>query len=211
MDARLFLVLAAALVLALVGVPLIAGGRFASDSSPVASQSPVPAATPSPSPSPFVASPPVPVPSLRPSLPPSPTGSRAFVAGEYTYGVSELRRDTVAAHFEGGRPAGEWSRTVPAIGQGETFAGSVTCLEISGSDAWMAGPITAATDGSTGGAVMAYFHDGGPDGGDDAVVLWQSTTGQTLTTMTTWCESRFIPAGPFPLLSGDIVVQDGTP
>jgi hypothetical protein len=24
-----------------------------------------------------------------------------------------------------------------------------------------------------------------------------------------WCQTRFIPGGPFPLTSGDIVVQDG--
>jgi hypothetical protein len=205
-DARLVLVLAAALVLAAIGVPLIAGGRLAPEPPPVTTQSPVPAATPSPPPSASEVAPSV----VVPSLPPSPTGSEAFVAGAYTYGVSEVRRDTVAAHVDGG-PVGEWSRTVPATGAGETFAGSVTCLEISGSEAWMAGPVTMATDGTTGGAMMAYFHDGGPDGEDDAVVLWQSTAGQTLTTMTTWCENHFIPAGPFPLISGDVVVRDGSP
>jgi hypothetical protein len=29
--------------------------------------------------------------------------------------------------------------------------------------------------------------------------------------MTGWCETRFIPAGPFPLTSGDVVVEDGQP
>jgi hypothetical protein len=24
-----------------------------------------------------------------------------------------------------------------------------------------------------------------------------------------WCQNQFIPGGPFPLTSGDIVVQDG--
>jgi len=56
---------------------------------------------------------------------------------------------------------------------------------------------------------MIYVHDGGRNGRNDAVTLWLSNAGETLTTMTEWCERRFTPVGPFPLTSGDVVVHDG--
>ncbi len=204
-DARLVLALAAALALAMIGVPMLVGGRLVQQPPPpVPSESPV-AERPSPSPSPSAI-----VPSPVPSQQASPSGPQAFVAGAYTYGPNESRRDTLAAHFENG-PVGEWSRRVPATGEGDTYAGTVTCLEIEGSDAWLAGPVTVASDGSTGGAVLIHVHDGGPNGEGDAVILWMGTEGQTLATMTSWCENHFIPGGPFPLTSGDVVVQDDRP
>jgi hypothetical protein len=72
----------------------------------------------------------------------------------------------------------------------------------------MAGPATTATDGTSDRAAMLYVHDGGADGGGDLVVLWLSTPGQTITTMVQWCERRHIPAGPYPLTSGDVTVTD---
>ena len=38
-------------------------------------------------------------------------------------------------------------------------------------------------------------------------VLWMNDPGQTLDTMEGWCIDRFIPAGPFPLDDGDVVVE----
>ena len=58
---------------------------------------------------------------------------------------------------------------------------------------------------------MVYVHDGGADGDGDLVVLWLSTPGQTITTMEQWCERRRIPAGPYPLTSGDVTVTDAGP
>lgn len=200
-DPRLVLVIAAALALAAIAGPVIIGSApgprpLPSPTTGETSVVPSPSATGSGA-SPSAAS-------------PSATPSGAFVVGAYVYGDSPPRRDTIAARLDGG-PRGEWSRRMPATGDGNSFAGPITCLEISGSDAWLAGPTTTATDGSSGGAVMIHVHDGGPAGNGDTVVMWQSTAGQTLTTMTEWCEQRFIPAGPFPLSSGDVVVEDGLP
>ena len=209
LDPRIVLGLAAALALGAIGVPLLMGGSLRSAPSPsVAPSSTLAPATPSRSPDVALASPSAVTPSPSPSPSPSPAGP--LVVGSYIYGTTPPRRDTIAAHFEGG-PVGEWSRRIPAVGEGTFFAGPVTCLVISGSDAWLAGPATTATDGSTNGAVMIHVHDGGPDGREDAVLMWQTTPGQTITTMTEWCENRFIPADPYPLTSGDVVVQDGPP
>ena len=133
------------------------------------------------------------------------------MVGNYVYGTTPPRRDTLAAHFEEGRTVGEWSRRSPATGDNsDFFAGPVTCLVISGSDAWLAGPATTATDGET---VAAFIHvtDGGPDGEGDTAFLWQAKGGQTLVTMTEWCETRFIPADGLPLTTGDVLIRDGQP
>ena len=208
-DWRILLALAATLLLATIAVPLIAGGRLAASPSPPAvatSASPTPA--PSVAPSPSTAST-LPSPSTA-SIPPSASpGPARFVAGAYTYGEPGTRRDAVSAHFDQGEPAGEWSRTIPATSAGDSYGGPITCLVISGSDAWLAGPATTATDGSTDRAAFLHLHDGGPNGRGDEAILWLSNRGETLTTMQGWCQNRFVPGGPFPLTSGDIVVQDG--
>jgi hypothetical protein len=207
-DWRILLAVAATLLLATIAVPLIAGGRLEASPSPpavatTASQTPSASVMPSPStasalPSPSAAS-------IPPSASPEPA---RFVAGAYTYGEPGARRDAVSAHFEGD-PVGEWSRTIPATPAGDSYGGPITCLVISGSDAWLAGPATTATDGSKNRAAYLHLHDGGPDGRGDQAILWLSNRGETLTTMEGWCQTRFIPGGPFPLTSGDIVVQDG--
>jgi hypothetical protein len=130
------------------------------------------------------------------------------VLGNYVYGTAPPRRDTLAARFEGGRPVGEWSRRIPATGDSsDFFGGPVTCLEISGSDAWLAGPATTATDETTN-AVFIHVTDGGPDGEGDTAFMWQTTGGQTIVTMTEWCERRFIPADGLPLTTGDLLISD---
>ena len=114
----------------------------------------------------------------------------------------------MAAQFEAGKPAGEWSRISPADGSGNTYAGTITCLVIEGSTAWMAGPTTTATDGTK--AALIVVHDGGPDGEGDTALMWLTRAGQTLTTVTNWCVNQFTPAGPpLPLTDGDIDIEDG--
>ena len=128
--------------------------------------------------------------------------------GNYVYGTAPPRRDTLAAHFEGGGPVGEWSRRTPATGDADLFGGPVSCLVIAGSDAWLAGPATTSTDPSV---VAAFIHvtDGGPDGEGDTAFMWLARGGQTIVTMTDWCETRFIPADGLPLTTGDVLVHDG--
>ncbi len=210
-DPRLVLGLAAALAVAAIGVPLLAGGRLVGDLPPpvtppsaaVTSPSTPPASAPSP-PSPSVTSPSAVVPAVSPT----PTASAPFVVGNYVYGTPP-RRDTLAAHFDQGQVVGEWSRRRPATGGGTFYGGPVTCLVVSGSDAWLAGPATTATDGTEDLAAFYHVTDGGPDGKGDTAFLWLTTLGQTIVTMTDWCERRFIPADGLPLTTGDVVVQDG--
>jgi hypothetical protein len=190
-DPRLLLGLAAALTLIVIGVPLLVGSSVPTVPSPSVSPSFSPA---SPS-------------AVAPTPSPSASGSGRFVVGNYVYGTNPPRRDTLAAHFEG-TVVGEWSRRSPATGDGTFLGGPVTCLVISGSDAWLAGPATTATDGRKDLAVFIHVHDGGSEGKGDTAFMWQTTAGQSLVTMTEWCEKRFIPADGLPLTTGDIVVQD---
>ena len=126
------------------------------------------------------------------------------VSGAYTYvkTTGEKRVNSVAVR--GTDPLeGTWSRENPV--NHRSFGGPVTCLVIDGADAWMAGPVTIASDGSKGLAAMLYVHDGGSKG--DRAETWISDPGQTLKTMETWCRNRFIPDGPFRVESGDIVIE----
>lgn len=208
-DWRPILGLAAALLIAGIGVPLLAGGppaELPSQTPALASIGPSPSLARS---SPLASA--SPLPSESPPTPasgsPAP-GDGPYVAGAYVYGTGVPRRDTIAAHFEV-TPVGEWSRTLPATGEGHFFGGPVTCLVIEGNEAWLAGRATTATDGTKNGAAFIHVIDGGPDGAGDLAFLVQSTRGQTLTTMEEWCLRKFVPADPYPLTSGDIVVDDG--
>ena len=212
-DLRLVLGLAAVLLLGALGASFIAGGRAESTPPPsmraaLPTLAPTPSSVPSLSvPSPSPASPRLsPTPS-EPTLSPSPSGSVAFVAAAYTYGQRPPRKDTVAARFEDGEPMGEWSRIMPADGSGDTWGGPITCLVISGSDAWLAGPATTS-NGITE-AAMIHVHDGGPGGENDSALIWLAPRGQTITTVTNWCLNKFEPAELSPLTDGDVEVHDG--
>lgn len=203
---RIALLLAAALAIGVIGVPLIGSGsrdRAASE-IPSASIAVVgPSATPSPS---------VPVsPSPDPSAPPSaalvPPGTGPSVNANYTYFD---RIDSVAARLEDGKPAGEWWRQTKVGGTTQSYGGPITCLVIDGADAWLAGPATTATDGRSDLAILFRLHDGGPDGDGDSARGYLSNPGQTLTTMRTWCETRYTPAALTPLTSGDVSVEGGS-
>ena len=201
-DTRLVLGLAAVLLLGVLTVPFFAGGRTEA-TPPPSTRAELPSLDPTLSPAPSL---PEPSPS-EPIVSPSPPDSGAFVAGSYVYGTRPPRRDTVAAQFEAGEPVGEWSRVSPADGSGNTYAGTITCLVIEGSTAWMAGPTTTATDGTE--AALIVVHDGGPDGEDDTALMWLTRAGQTLATVTNWCVNKFTPAGPpLPLTEGDVEVHD---
>jgi hypothetical protein len=212
-DSRLVLGLAAVLVIGLLGVPFLVGARIEATPAPstrAALPSVPPTALPTPSlpePSPTL---PSPVVSLSPSQPvesPSSSELGAYVAGSYVYGTRPPRRDTVAAQFVGGEPVGEWSRISPADGSGNTYSGTLTCLVIEGSTAWMAGPTTTATDGTE--AALIVVHDGGRNGKDDTALMWLTRAGQTITTVENWCVNQFTPAGPpLPLTEGDVEVHD---
>ena len=204
-DRRVIIALAATLLLASIGIPLLAGGRRSEATSqppatqPVAQVSPLNSESPSPVGSQS--------PSSSASASPSP-GNGPFVTGAYVYGEGVPRRDTVAAHFEGA-PVGEWSRMIPATGVGNSYGGPITCLVIDGKDAWIAGRATTATDGTKNRSVFIHVYDGGRGGTADRAFLVLNTQGQTLATMEEWCRRKFVPADPYPLTSGEIVVDDG--
>lgn len=93
---------------------------------------------------------------------------------------------------------------------GKSLGGPLTCVVVDGGDAWMAGPATIATDGSTGLAAFLFVHDSGLPGGEgDTAITWITDPGQTLATMEGWCRTRYVPAEPYPLDDGDIVVDAG--
>ena len=140
---------------------------------------------------------------------PSPSEAAAFVAAAYTYGQRPPRKDTVVARLEDGEPVGEWSRIMPADGSGDTWGGPITCLVFDGSDAWLAGPATTATNGRKDGAAMIHLHDGGPGGENNSALIWLAPRGQTITTVTNWCMTKFEPADLSPLTDGDVEIHDG--
>ena len=142
------------------------------------------------------------------ALPSPPLGPSVNGAYSYTVAPGVTRRDSIAAHLNGG-PVGEWSRMIPATG-GTSFGGPITCLVIDGADAWAAGPAATASDGSTGRSAYLHVRDGGPGGANDVALLWMNDQGQTLATMEGWCESRFDPAELYPLDDGDISIRAGT-
>jgi Putative zinc-finger len=206
-DRRLILALAATLLLASISIPLLAGGGRSEPPSPVPTSEPTATTQSVALVPPLASESPSPTNSESTSLPPSP-GSGPFVTGAYVYGEGVPRRDSIAAHFEEAA-VGEWSRTIPATGEGNSYGGPITCLVIDGKKAWMAGRATTATEGAKDRAVFIHVVDGGSDGAGDLAFLVLSTRGQTLQTMEEWCQRKFVPADPYPLTSGDIVVDDG--
>ena len=196
---RLALLLAAALTLGVIGVPLIAGGSR----GPAASELPSPSTG-------IVSSPTVSLtPSVEPSPPPPsaaalPAGTGPLVNANYTY---FNRIDSVAARLKDGKSIGEWWRQTEVSGKTESYGGPVTCLVINGADAWVAGPATTATDGRKDLAILFRLHDGGANG-DDSARGYLTNPGQTLATMQTWCETRYTPADLTPLTSGDVSIEE---
>lgn len=210
---------AALLIAGSVGAVVLVGGAPRPDAAVDRSAGLVGPNSPTPEPSTSAIEPPIATASPTPRVAtPSPSASAAgstpssgpttvtggSVSGAYTYvkTTGEKRVNSVAVR--GTDPLeGTWSRENPV--NHRSLGGPVTCLVIDGTDAWMAGPVTIASDGSKGLAAMLYVHDGGSKG--DRAETWISAAGQTLKTMETWCRNRFIPDGPFPVEAGDIVVE----
>ena len=192
------LAVAAILVLGGAGVAAIAGSR--PSPTPPGPSGAVAQASASPSASAG--------PTLSPSPAASPTPGPGTVNGAYAYSVNPgaQRRDSVNA-LEADPAAGTWSRM--NMVNSAFVGGTLTCVVIDGSDAWMAGPATSSSDGSTDKAALLYVHDSGVAGGEgDTAVTWITDPGQTLATMEGWCRDKYIPAEPYLLDDGDIIVRD---
>ena len=130
---------AALLIIALAGTAFVAGSRGPS----VGPSSPAPSRAPSQLPS----SPPSPTP--VPSPTPTQSPPVMSVNGAYAYLTSggAERRDSVSVR-DTEPVSGTWSRLVPP--DGASLGGPVTCLEIDGQDAWLAGPASEIPTGRPG-------------------------------------------------------------
>ena len=138
--------------------------------------------------------------------------SKATVTGIYTYfvGGDPAMVRTLSVSAEGTDHAkGTWTWARPS----GTYTGPVTCLRVSGADAWFAGsapgtgvePITA---------VFFWVHDGGTPGksAGDLGFSWAADPGETLDTMEGLCKSMstsFYGNEPFSLVAGDVTVTPG--
>ena len=146
----------------------------------------------------------VPSPAGPASLPPIPSGTGPFIVAAYTYTDQAERRDTIVFRFDVGS---EWSRTGTLQGEPVSFGGrNLRCVDIAGPDAWLAG--VDESSGEDGTAILFYLHDGAAGGApDDQVVGLVPGAAQTPDALGSWCYRHIIPAGPFDLSSGDVVVD----
>ena len=137
---------------------------------------------------------------------PPTTKKVAKVTGTYTYFVlenpSQWRTVSVSAHATD-PVRGTWEWITPS----DTYSGPITCLQVSGDDAWLAGPVSGGT-----GAVFMWVHDGGTPGrAGDTAFTWGTDDGETLEDMEVLCESMTTsPYGydAFDVVSGNLNVWD---
>lgn len=129
----------------------------------------------------------------------------AKVTGTYEYTVfGNLRAASISAHATD-PVKGTWTWT-HTLG---TWSGPVTCLRVSGDDAWLAGP---TWDGAN--AAFMWVHDGGiPGRTGDTAFTWGADPGETLEDMEALCESMTTsPYGfdAFDVVSGNLNVWDAS-
>lgn len=126
-----------------------------------------------------------------------------MVTGDYAYAYAgHISRVQVSGRA--GDPPTGW---VTYAGDFATFAGPVTCVNVIGSDAWLAGPITAGSSGFEGFDGWAVrVHDGGTPGrnGDTAITFID-----TPESAAEICASGTTDYDTFtvPVVSGNLVVH----
>ena len=133
------------------------------------------------------------------------------VNGTYTFNYTDdPANDRLwSLNVQGTDPVkGTWS----SVRLGVHLSGPVTCLRVSGPDAWLAGPITSASQEFPSLAVFAWVHDGGTPGRDgDLAFGWYADLPEGLAQMEALCEamSSDLPgdAGPFAVLEGNVHVH----
>ena len=119
----------------------------------------------------------------------------ASVSGDYTYTFASPWPQPLAGSSRhvslmavgGARAAGAWSFSNSVGG----WSGRVTCLQVVGPDAWIAGPVTHGTAAQLPVAAFLWVHDGGlPNGAGDTAITWSTDPGETLADMVTLCQDK---------------------
>jgi hypothetical protein len=110
------------------------------------------------------------------------------------YVIDEFGNRDLYRHFsvtaETGPNPGNWVWNRPE----GTYSGPITCVAQSGSDVWLAGPVTHSGPLAFP-AIFALIHDGGSPGKDgDSAFVWGADPGQLLEEMEAACESMADPA-----------------
>jgi hypothetical protein len=120
---------------------------------------------------------------------------REVVTGVYRYHINDdegnSRLVTVLAIGKEGVANGVWSWAQPVPGGSRAF-GTITCLNVDGPDAWLAGPVKWASVGPPWPpAVFMWIRDGGlPGGGGDEAITWIADSAfHDLAAMNTLCEA----------------------
>lgn len=135
-------------------------------------------------------------------------GSGSIVAGSYRYipfDETPTRAVSIRAQANAGGVAGSWEWI--NLLNGTRHSGSITCLVVNGSDAWLAGPDFSAGDPA---GAFFRFHDGGAPGAEhDEAVAFIGDPGQTLNELEAWCQQRNVGTDLFPLDEGNLVVRAG--
>lgn len=202
-DPRLALAIAAALILAIVGLASVfvgAPGPAVPPTTPPASAAPTSSAAPTPSESPGLGG------SHAPSNEASalPT-AQATLSGVYTYAVfgGPGRGVSITAQDFGSAVTGRWSLWHIGTNPGQTD-GAVTCLVVRGRDAFAYGE---ADDG--GASAFFWVHDGG-DTSADRAITWVQDPGEPAAELEGWCRNAgagYAQVQPVPLTTGDVIVE----
>ena len=142
-------------------------------------------------------------------------GRPAMVSGHYTYDFSHISgiagdsRTVTLIATDARSPKGLFLRRV----NGTTFytLGTVKCLAVSGSDAWVAGPVTRTQDGPADGSLwlLLRLHDGKLSGGRGDRVM---TFGETPADGMSLCRSMAhgdLDAAMWPISSGNVSIVAG--
>ncbi len=126
----------------------------------------------------------------------------ASVTGDYTYtfaspwpALAGSSRHVSLMAVGGAQAAGAWSFSIydPAGNYVGGWSGRVTCLQVDGPDAWIAGPVTHGTVAQLPVAAFLWVHDGGlPNGAGDTAITWSTDPGETLADMVTLCQDKAV-------------------
>jgi hypothetical protein len=135
-------------------------------------------------------------------------GSQPSVSAGFAYSPTTDDGPTrsVTVHASGGAVVGGTYRWTNLL-SGTTRTGTITCMVIDGSDAWLAGPETR-TDGVPAAGAFFHFADGGTPGiANDLAVAWIGDPGQSLDELLAWCADQNSDVSLFDIDGGNLTVR----